>query len=230
MKIFVASTGKCGTVFMAHMFRNLTDFPSGHEPKPKCMGEVMEDVNNNKVLRSSTKRVLQKKVEQIRGDAKDGNYFESSNFFMKSFVYTVLGNFDDVCCIHLHRDLYGLLTSFAGQFKHYRYRNRRQWWLQSHWKRNILRTKEGLDYFETIVWNYLEIRARFYALKKKFVKTYDFDFNDINNLNAYYKMFNYFGIEAEQVDEIPNFERNATRNITFRGAARIIKNVKRSVK
>lgn len=201
MKIFVASTGRCGTTFFTSMFNFLTDIPSFHEPVPKCRGKVMEEMNTGAISPETADEIL-KKMKQIERDSSpEGHYFESHNLFMKSYFSRALASFRDIYCIYLHRNIVDVVRSFAPtvEKKHVLYRSL----LRPHWRNNILRMDTDMSWFEVVVWNWYEIRARYYRWKTAFSKTYEFDFARINLLEEWYKMFDYFGIKHRKVDLIP---------------------------
>lgn len=204
MKIFCCTTGRTGTKFMASVFSLLTKIPSYHEMAPYCIGETSKDVNNNEVISENTRFVFRQKMAKIEHYSRDGNYFEANNMFIKSFIWPVMAHFDDVYCIYLHRNPMDTFLSHADRGWKFGY----DWILQSHWKRNLLRTIEPLDYYENIMWNWFEVRKRFFHWKDDFVKTYDFDFRKLNDLEEYYKLFEHFGIHYKKIDRLPGFERN----------------------
>lgn len=208
MKIFVASTGRCGTSFMTQVFGRLTDFPSFHEPLPKGKGCLLQEINDDMSYSSETVNTLKDKIDCIRGNAVNGNYFESNNYFMRTFVYAVLDAFDDVYCIYLHRNLVDLLASFAVRYVQQGEKRRH---LEPTWENNILKATGEMTYFEKMAWNYFEIRERFYSLQDRFVKTYNFDFKYINNVDEWYKMFDHFGINAKRIEKFPvEWKRNTS--------------------
>lgn len=193
MKIFVASTGRCGTYFMHKVFGKYAQIPSFHEADPKCINVVLEEVNNG-TESEATKKVLKEKIERIKENSHEGNYFESNHMFIKSFYQPVLDNFEnEVYCIYLHRNLLDVLISFSQMENHLQL----DWLLQSHWKNNCLWTEELLTNYQNIVWNWFEVRERFFECKEHFVKTYDFSFSDINSVAEWKKLFDHFGIKAK---------------------------------
>jgi len=204
VKLFVASCGRTGTMYMANVIGHLTDIPSFHEPSPYCIDRVCEEVNNDRISPES-QRELDQKINEITRHSKDGNYCETSNMFIKSFVWSVIDNFDDIYCIYIYRNTVDLLLSHhmknpwrAGAY-----------YLESDWKRNVLRTETRLSWFDRLLWHQYEIRARFDFWKPKFQKTWIFKFEDIANLDEYYRMFDHFGIDYSKADKLPEFKRNA---------------------
>lgn len=214
MKVFVASTGRVGTLFVSEVFRNLTDLPSFHEIQPYCIGKVCEEVNSHVRLSKLTKQFLHEKVAQVKNYSQNGNYMESSPMFIKSYAELMLDSFDDIYCIYLFRNPLEVLLSWANKCE----QKELDWFLQSHWPKNILKTENKLSFFENVLWQCLEVRERYYNLKKYFKKTYELDFRDLNNLLIWKKIFKHFGIKAKKVDKLPMLKKNelpADRYKTF---------------
>jgi hypothetical protein len=207
----VANTGRCGSKFMASVFGHLTNIPSFHENQPYCIGQVSKEINNNCVS-DKTQRVIDSKIAKIKCH---DSYFESNNMFIKSFVWPLLDAIDDMYVIYLHRNPHDTFLSHGER----NWKKGLDWFLQPHWERNFMRSIEKMSLLDTIDWNWHEVRERFLRLKKHFVKTYDFDFRKINDLDEYYKLFDHFGIEHKKVDALPEFNRNENtegRSVTDR--------------
>lgn len=192
MKIFVASTGRCGTYFMTKVFQQFTTIPSYHEGTPQCINTVLEEINNGLPSRE-TKKVLEKKAGTIVECAVNGDYFESNHMFIKSFYQTVLDNFSDVYCIYLHRPLPDVLISFSQLPNH----QQLDWLLQAHWQNNLLRTREPLSNYQNIAWNWFEVRERFIRLRSHFYKTWNLSFENLNSVKEWVRMFDHFHIKAK---------------------------------
>lgn len=200
MKIFVAGTGRNGTKFMTQAIAYLTDIPSFHEQSPYCIGQTSKEINNDCVSGESQK-IVDDKIAKVKCYDR---YFEANNMFIKSFVWSFLDVFDDLCVIYLHRNPLDSFLSMAER----NWRLGLDWLLQPHWKRNFMRSEEPMKYNELINWNWYEVRERFLKLRRYFVKTYDFDFRKINDVQEYYRMLEHFGIGYQKIDEFPNFDRN----------------------
>ena len=65
MRIFVASTGRCGTKFMQNVFTELTGIDAKHEYMPHCIGKIMEDLNNNDIYSDETERATLIQVRRL---------------------------------------------------------------------------------------------------------------------------------------------------------------------
>lgn len=191
MRIFVASTGRTGTLFMAKVFETLTTIPSYHEVAPYCIGQVCKELNNSSRVSAETQAVVDRKIESIKNLTVDGNYFEASNMFIKSFCRPVFETFDDIYCIYIERNMLKVFLSLGER----NWQNGQDWLMQSHWRLNQLRTTNKLDYYSNLMWNWFEVRQRFYKWQPFFKKHYVFRFEDINNRDEYVKMFTHFGIK-----------------------------------
>ncbi|NIM59995.1 MAG: hypothetical protein GTO16_13805 [Candidatus Aminicenantes bacterium] len=206
MKIFIASTGRCGTLFATEIFNLLTDIPAYHEPRPECIGKVVEEINSHVKYSKATLQILNEKIDQIKGDSIRGKYMESNQMFVKCYADVVLNNFKDVYCIYLYRNPIAVLLSYAVKCQNHE----SGWFLRSHWPKNILQTEQKLGFYENCLWQWLEVRERYYSLKPKFKKTYEFDFRKINDLAEWYRLFRHFRIKARKVNRLPNLKRNPT--------------------
>ncbi|KKL45918.1 hypothetical protein LCGC14_2350810 [marine sediment metagenome] len=199
MKIFVCSTGRTGTMFMSQVFSELTDIPSYHEVAPYCIGETCRELNNTAKYSKETQAVVDRKIESIKNLTIDGNYFEASNMFIKSFCRPVFETFDDIYCIYIERNMLEVFFSLGER----NWQNGQDWLMQSHWQLNLWRTEDKLDYYSNLTWNWYEVRKRFYSWRGVFKKSYVFKFEDINNIDEYHKMFNHFKIPFDALKKLP---------------------------
>lgn len=197
--VFVASTGRCGTKFLSGVWQMYTEYPSFHEPIPYCAGQTLREVNNECGLNSDTRKELKTKIFQILNDQRDGNYFESNQMFMKSYVSRVVYDkrLRPLYVIYLHREPVGVLASHFKKLPN----KELSWSLQPQWQKNILRAHKGMSFLEIIYWNWLEIRERFLLWKDKFDKTYDLDFSRLNDPKEHEQIFHHFDIEHKDLPE-----------------------------
>jgi len=201
--IFVASTGRCGTKFLTAVWKYFTKYPSFHEPVPYCAGQTLREVNNECGMNKSSREELRTKLLQISGDAKEGNYFESNQMFIKSYLHLVVykKEFRPLYVIYLHRNPIEVTMSY---FKKTFPSHDMSWHLQPQWQKNLMRGRKGLGFHEISLWQCFEIRERFLLWKDKFDKTYDFDFRKISDPEEYRKMFAHFEIEHELPQKFPD--------------------------
>jgi len=200
MKLFVASTGRCGTTFMYKVLNALTDLTVFHEPRPKFKtSRLCARINNDiGATDEEFEAACLEKITQIERDTDEsGNYVETSHYFIKSYVDLILDNFDDVYCIYLHRNPIEVLGSWTLMVAKQLHTSLEPH-LEPHYKKNLLRIPDGgLDVYSTILWNWFEVHARFLHYKDRFVKTFDFDFKNINDTDTWKKMLDHFEIELK---------------------------------
>lgn len=204
MKIFVASTGRCGTMFMSEVFRELTGIPSYHEPLPYCIGKTLEETNDRETYSKETKDELTRKIQQVKECSLDGDYFESNQMFIKSYAELMVRAFRRISVIYLERNPIEVALSYAEKCEYYE----ADWVLRSHWRKNMLPTSVSLSFFETIVWQYLEVKERYLRMRKDFSMTFEFDFRKINDGAEWDRMFSRFGIKHKPFEELPDVRRN----------------------
>jgi hypothetical protein len=199
VKIFVASTGRCGTAFFAKVFGELTAYPSYHEPMPYVVGRSCREVNTRLSYSPDVEKELVAKVEQVRDYSVAGDYMESSQMFIKSYSELMLKAFKRVAVIYIERNPMDVLLSFAEKCRDLN----SDWMLQSHWQKNILRTARPLGFFENVLWNWFEVRERFLELRPKVTTHYSFVYEDLNNAEAWKEMFATLGVPHVPFDCVP---------------------------
>ena len=192
-------------MFMTEVFNKLTDIPSFHEPEPTCKGETIKCVNDGGAYPNMVRQELTEKLAQVRRDTKNGYYFESSQMFIKVYAELMLDAFDDVYCIYIYRNPLEVLASYCKK----RPERWNDWFLQSHWPKNILWIpKEELSFYENCLWQWFEVRRRYYSLKNRFKKTYEFDFAKINSVEEWKRFFRTFGIKHKDFKKVPDVGKN----------------------
>jgi len=205
MNIFVANTGRCGSEFMAYVVDKMTDYPAFHEPVPYG-AELMKAVNNEGCM---DEKILEEKFKAIRSATVAGNYFESSNMFIKVWAEAVVENMEDVCCIYLERNPLDVLISFAEYVTYHNapfYPTRS--FLNPSWQHNLLRIPGRSKWAEAILWNWYEVKARFEKMKDLFHSTYSFHFEDLNSIKAWHGLFDHFGMKYNPSAPLPRVWKN----------------------
>ena len=205
MNIFVANTGRCGSEFMFHIVDKMTNYPAFHEPKPYG-AEIMKMVNDEGRMDG---KILQEKISAIKRATIDGNYFESSNMFIKVWAEAIIEEMEDVCCVYLERNPLDVLISFA---EYVTYHNNPHYptrsFMNPSWKYNLLRIPGRAKWAEAILWNWYEVKARFEKMKDSFYMTYSFRFEDLNSTKAWQAMFNHFRIKYDPSAPLPRVWKN----------------------
>jgi len=224
VKIFVASAGRCGTKYLAGIFDALTDIPSFHEPQPYIINDVLEALNNNDNLQPHEASVIKEKLDLIELHSKSGNYFESNQQFIKAYVRHVLGRFNDVSCIYLYRNPLDSLISYAEKCRHFE----SDWFLKPEWRHNILRCQPGLSFYEMVLWQWYEVRARYYRWKPYFRKTYELDFKNLSNPDEIKRMFRTLGVDYSPFGELPEVDTNAVVALALRPLEGMVRRIQRN--
>ena len=65
-----------------------------------------------------------------------------------------------------------------------------------------------MSFYEATIWQWYEVRERYYKLKPKFKKTFELPFTELNSLITLRKMFKHFGIEVNKNANLDSLEKN----------------------
>jgi hypothetical protein len=84
--IFVVSTGRCGTAYLAEILRYVPNVSSHHEPKPK-FSKVMRSIQQDREM--AYEFWIKKKLPSIAKDPAS-IYIETSHLFCKGFIEPLL--------------------------------------------------------------------------------------------------------------------------------------------
>ena len=206
MRIFCATTGRTGSLFVSEVFRTMTDYPSFHEARPWLIGSTLAEINTHEPGHRSPKAEaeLAEKILNIELAEVDGRYFESSQMFIKAFAERALDDLNNVACIYLWRNPIETLIS-----RHKKCTEQEaDWILQPEWPRNALRSTRPMSFFETVLWEWFEVRERFYRLRPRFKKTYVLEFSRLNDVNEWDRLFDHFGVRRRPNADLPRLRRN----------------------
>ena len=210
-KIFSANAGRSGSAFLSGVFSRLTAIPSFHEPYPRLIGKVLEEVNDDRISHQ-TKRVIEAKIAAVNKASRDGWYCETSQQFIKCFADFALAARDDIYCIYIHRNPVDVVLS---HFRHAQGGYPGEWLLKPEWKKNLIKLSGSLSWAELLLFNWLEVRERYLALKSRFDKVYEFDFRKIGDKAEYIKIFKHFGIgwKDENIENIWKNESQPNKDV-----------------
>lgn len=198
--IFVASTGRCGTKFLSVVWKEYTEYPSLHEPVPFCAGQTLREVNNECGINSDTHRELKTKILQILEDQQNGNYFESNQMFIKSYVSRVVYDkrFRPLFVIYLYRDPVSMVMSYYKKIPG----KDLSWSLQPQWQKSLMKGHKGMSFMDIQLWNHFEIRERFLTWRDKFDKAYELDFKKLNDPREHARIFDHFEVSHRALPKI----------------------------
>lgn len=175
MQVFALSSGRSGTRFLSHLFRNnLRAGVSRHEPyfdrgNPPLFGRAIHDHLTGRTDRLH--RLLQAKRDWVRRNS-DSFYVETSHALLKSYYDVVLEYFPDARFVHLVRDPLKTARSEANRhvvfdrwhipFRYYHERNRRyfRWALTGEEPIFASFDRSRLSLFQWYVIQWIEIENR----------------------------------------------------------------------
>ena len=101
--IFVACTGRSGSLTMTEIFKAVEGCASYHEPSPKMLSQTELTGDKKEFFRRKFHKL--KKVYIKRAAAGHKYYFESNHLFIKNFINPAVEYFGDkIRIIHLVRD------------------------------------------------------------------------------------------------------------------------------
>jgi len=203
--IFTANSGRCGSLYLACLLEHLTGIPSRHEPVPWMIGQTLKELNDGNASRE-TLFVLDQKIAQIRRDASRLGYIETNQQFIKCYADRVLDEFEDVYCIYLYRNPLDVIISYGEKLVGLPL----DWFLQPHWERNAWRSEQPMrSYYDIVLYNWYEVRERYFRYKPKFTKTYELSFEDLNNLPEIYRMLRHFNVAYKVPTDMESLPQNS---------------------
>jgi hypothetical protein len=189
--VFVATTGRSGTMTLGDIFNAIPGCKAEHEPYPAMIDDVLaaKSSGNEGYVKDMYWRV--KSINLWRAAAGYQFYFESNHMFVKTYIEYAVEDFGDrTLVIHLVRDpakvansIYAL-QDFPGTIEG------NKWWLDYRAENNLLAIPDILDHDEEFkhpfykgLWYWYEMEARIASWKRKlprvtFLHFRTEDFND----------------------------------------------------
>ncbi|NOR68249.1 MAG: hypothetical protein GQ532_00885 [Methylomarinum sp.] len=189
--IFVATTGRSGTMTLVDIFNSIPNCKAEHEPYPAMFNEVLEAKanGNENFVRSMYWHI--KSVNLWRAAAGYLHYFESNHMFIKTYIEYAEKDFSDkMVVIHLTRDPVKVANSIYALQDFPGTEEGNKWWLDYTTQDNLIQISEYLDKdpefkhpFYKGLWYWYEIEARVKYWKQhlpnvQFIEFKTEDFND----------------------------------------------------
>ena len=197
--IFVACTGRSGSLSMTEIFKAVEGCASHHEPSPKMLSK--SELTNNKKEFYHRKFHKLKKVYIKRAASGYKYYFESNHLFIKNFIEPAIEYFGDkIKIIHLVRDPLSVakslykLNHIPGKTDISTY-----YYLDPMADDNLIDIrylmKEDSEFtheFYNCLWYFYEIEARIEEAKKRHPDSFYFKIRtkELNNIEVLADMFN----------------------------------------
>jgi hypothetical protein len=205
--IFVATTGRSGTMSLVDIFNHIPYCKAEHEPYPAMFDEVLKAKcqGNEQFVSSQYWRI--KSVNLWRAAAGYHHYFESNHLFIKTYIEYAVKDFGDrVTVIHLVRDpvkvansIYAL-QDFPGTVEG------NKWWLDYKAANNLIAIADYLDNdpefkhpFYKGLWYWYEIEARIKDWRKKLphVRFLNFKTEDFNDPDKTFQLLHDLNIDFD---------------------------------
>lgn len=189
--IFVATTGRSGTMTLVDIFNNIPNCKAEHEPYPGMFDEVLKakSSGNESFVHNLYWKV--KSVNLWRSAAGYKHYFESNHLFIKTYIEYAVEDFGKkLTIIHLVRDPVKVANSIYALQDFPGTTEGNKWWLDYKASNNFINITHDLDThpefkhpFYKGLWYWYEIEARVKHWKQRlpnvhFINFKTEDFND----------------------------------------------------
>jgi len=205
--IFVASTGRTGSVSLCKIFQAVKNCVSLHEPSPVMYNDCPPDANKEKYfydLFYNLKRIYIKRA--VKGNRC---YVETNHQFVKNFISPAIEHFGNkIKIIHIVRDPVKVASSFyqinsiPGKSETAQY-----YLLDPKEKENLIQAADLLydcDEFRNDIykclWYCYEVEARIKYAKQKYshIEFYKLKTEDLNDKDIIRNMFQKFSLEYDE--------------------------------
>lgn len=189
--IFVATTGRSGTMTLVDIFNIIPGCKAEHEPYPAMFDEILtaKSFGNEALVKNTYWHI--KSVNLWRAAAGYKHYFESNHLFIKTYIEYAVKDFGDkVIVIHLTRDPIKVANSifslqdFPGTVEG------NKWWLDYKAPNNLIKIADYLDNhlefshpFYKGLWYWYEVECRIDLWKRRMpnVRFIEFKTEDFNS-------------------------------------------------
>ncbi len=205
--IFVATTGRSGTMTFVDIFNHIPDCKAEHEPYPGMFDEILSAKSSGNEYVVKNAYWLIKSINLWRAAVGFKHYLESNHMFIKTYIEYAIEDFSDkVVIVHLIRDpvkvansIYAL-QDFPGTIEG------NKWWLDYRADNNLIRISDYLDNdgefshsFYKGLWYWYEIEERVKFWKKSLPNVHFIDFNtdDFNDQSKIFQLLRDLNIDFD---------------------------------
>jgi hypothetical protein len=211
MHIFVASSGRCGTGFLASCFKNYTYISANHEERPIVAGKLLIEANRN----GTASKALSTKALEIK---KNPFYIDTAHQFMRGFYKYALEEMPNLKVIKLVRNPIEVAVSKL---------NRKEIPGNSPWVRppfdedTLLRvTSEewsSMSNLEKIFLDWFEHEHRFWVNKDLFDHVSYITFEELTKSPkvTVERVFNELGIKTRSFNNRPLYKNKNTKKTIY---------------
>ena len=224
--IFVATTGRSGTLTLVDIFSRLDHCTAKHEPYPAMHGPILRAASYGDIKAVDRFYKIRKAVN-IRRDALGSEYYlEANHLFIKTFIQQAVDDFGKrLKVIHLVRDPAKVANSIYALQDQPGTEEGNRWWLDYRAPSNLISIPEVLDggsefshpYYKAL-WYWFETEARIAQWKQRlpdvpFVFLQTEDLNDEERLNQLFPSLGIYVADdfASQVSSTKRHDRSSQK-------------------
>lgn len=197
--IFIATTGRSGTLTLVDIFNQLDQCIALHEPYPAMHDNILNAAANGDHQLVKEFYNIRKSVNIRRNAVGAEHYLEANHLFIKTFAPYAAQDFGSrLKVVHLVRDPTKVANSIYALQDQPGTAEGNRWWLDYHAPTNIISIPEILDNHEEFkhpyykaLWYWFETEARISTWKKK-LPTVPFIFFMTENFNNEAKLSELF--------------------------------------
>ncbi len=205
--IFVATTGRSGTMSLVDIFNHIPNCKAEHEPYPGMFDEVLKAkcAANENFVSDMYWRI--KSVNLWRSAAGFQHYFESNHMFVKTYIEYAVEDFGDkITVIHLVRDPVKVANSIYALQDFPGTEEGNKWWLDYTAANNLITIADYLDndpefkhpfYKGLWYWYEIEERVKYWRKKLPDVRFIEFKTEDFNNRDKTFQLLNDLKIDFD---------------------------------
>ena len=199
--IFFNSIGRSGTSFSGEIFKNVTNIPSFHGSEKK----IRNLIDSKYLKNSKNKNMVLDKIKLIDKEAKNGEYCETTQIFIYCLSEPLLNNHKRLYIVNMIRNPLEVAISYENR-NSFPSKEDAIWRIPLNSELRFVKITEKLTIFQENLLDWVDSQIIFNINKDKYFKTYEFLFENINNLNEWEKLFTYFEVKynKEKLKEILN--------------------------
>ncbi|GAB3290022.1 sulfotransferase domain-containing protein [Parahaliea aestuarii] len=205
--IFVATTGRSGTLTLVDLFAQVPDCVALHEPYPAMHGEILHSASYGDKARVTRFYNTRKAVNIRRSAVGARSYLEANHLFIKSFAEQAAGDFRQrTRVIHLVRNPDGVAHSIYQLEDEPGTVAGNRWWLDYRAPSNLISLADALErhpeyshpYFKGL-WYWFEVEARIQHWREQWpgIPMVTFHTEDFSSLQAVGDLFSSLDINLE---------------------------------
>lgn len=211
MRIFVASSGRCGTGFLSGAFRQCTNISSFHEQDPVLVGDLLNQANKSGIESEELKHKAKKIREQY------SFYIDTAHQFMRGFYKYALEEMPKLKVIKLARNPLEVGRSCLNRGD---IPGKTKWLGKYNDEDNLIKLEEDvwnkLTDFQKILLDWIEHEYRFEKVKESFDQVVYIRFEELKNFPevTLESLFIELGIKNYSINNLDKVNKNENKKET----------------